>query len=429
MKPRTKQEKEVIALSQTLKPMTDKQHQWAKSALSYKAHSTGKAQWCTACGEVMPHGLTTCPHCGATLEVFVTRRRQDRLNYYATIHTTCRGYQVARYFLVKHEAHKGYAPDREVSEVCQEWLNVATGEPTILAKDVTMNPMYYDIWKTDSAMSVKPYPTNYHTRAWRRYHIYSEVEKWERLQPILKRNGAQRKDMGVQPMELYRHLLTDHIAEELAKTQPSLLAEHIIRGSIEQRIHAVRICNRNGYTITDGAMWLDYIRQLERLGYDTHNAHYVCPQDLVASHNEMTRRIERIEAKQRAKNEQERIKRELDDVRKAESLYKRLHKKYLAIFFGNENIEISVAKSVKDIYEEGKAMHHCVYACGYHKRENSLILFARDKATGGRIETIEVDLSNFKVAQSRGVCNQLTPQHDEILALCQANMHLIRAAA
>ena len=54
-----------------------------------------------------------------------------------------------------------------------------------------------------------------------------------------------------------------------------------------------------------------------------------------------------------------------------------------------------------EFYEEGKAMHHCVYTNAYYNDENSLILSAR--IDGERIETVEVDLQTLKVVQSRGV--------------------------
>lgn len=77
--------------------------------------------------------------------------------------------------------------------------------------------------------------------------------------------------------------------------------------------------------------------------------------------------------------------------------------------------------------DEGEAMHHCVHKMGYYKKENSLILSAKDKK-GKRIETIEIDLKTFRVVQSRGVNNDNTPKHDEIIRLVNNNMDLIRKA-
>lgn len=85
-------------------------------------------------------------------------------------------------------------------------------------------------------------------------------------------------------------------------------------------------------------------------------------------------------------------------------------------------------QSVADMAEEGAKMRHCVYENGYYKKDESLILSARDH-DGNRIETIEVSLKTYDVVQSRGVCNKNTEWHNEIVNLVRSNMHLIRGVA
>lgn len=87
-------------------------------------------------------------------------------------------------------------------------------------------------------------------------------------------------------------------------------------------------------------------------------------------------------------------------------------------------IIVKVLQSVDEFYEEGKAMHHCVYANAYYNNENSLILSARIDER--RIETVEVDLRTLKVVQSRGVCNSNTEYHDRIIKLVEDNAEQIR---
>lgn len=98
-------------------------------------------------------------------------------------------------------------------------------------------------------------------------------------------------------------------------------------------------------------------------------------------------------------------------------------------FFGMEitdgNITIRPLESITQFYQEGKAMHHCVFSMGYYKKNNSLILSAKDKE-GRRLETIELNLSTFKVVQSRAVCNNTTPYHNHIIRLVEKNINLIR---
>ena len=168
-------------------------------------------------------------------------------------------------------------------------------------------------------------------------------------------------------------------------------------------------------------MWFDYLSLLSYFHLDTHNAHYVCPADLKAEHDKLLRRKERVEAKLE-------LQKRLEETRKWEKSYRESKERFFGICFGNEEIVITVIQSVAEMLEEGKAMHHCVYSMGYHKKPYSLILSAKDM-NGNRIETIEIDLKTFKIIQSRGVNNSNTDKHEDILQLVRENMNLIMKAA
>lgn len=185
--------------------------------------------------------------------------------------------------------------------------------------------------------------------------------------------------------------------------------------------HSIRIANRNRYIVKDASMWYDYLDLLAYFHLDTHNAHYVCPADLKSENDRLLERKKRIEEKAA-------IERKIAEAKKWESEYRKAKGKYFGICFGNEDIVITVISSVAEMAEEGEKMHHCVYSMGYYKKENSLILSAKDR-NGNRIETIELNLKTFKVVQSRGVCNSNTDRHDEILNLVQKNINLIKQAA
>lgn len=68
-------------------------------------------------------------------------------------------------------------------------------------------------------------------------------------------------------------------------------------------------------------------------------------------------------------------------------------------------------------------MHHCVFTNEYYRRNDSLILSAT--MDGRRLETVEVSLSRLKIEQSRGVNNENSPYHSQIVKLVQRNMPLI----
>ena len=93
----------------------------------------------------------------------------------------------------------------------------------------------------------------------------------------------------------------------------------------------------------------------------------------------------------------------------------------------DEDIVIRPLESVTQFYQEGKAMHHCVYQNGYYKRKDCIILSAQKD--GKRLETVEVSLKTFKIVQSRSVCNGTSDYHDRIVNLVNCNMWMIRRAA
>lgn len=69
-------------------------------------------------------------------------------------------------------------------------------------------------------------------------------------------------------------------------------------------------------------------------------------------------------------------------------------------------------------------MHHCVFSASYYLNEESLIFSAT--INGERVETVEFSLDEFRVVQSRGVCNKNTEYHDRIVSLVNSNADIIR---
>ena len=110
--------------------------------------------------------------------------------------------------------------------------------------------------------------------------------------------------------------------------------------------------------------------------------------------------------------------------KKVAKRYEVARKCFMGMVLSDGKVVIKVLPTVKDIMQEGEAMHHCVFAAGYYKRLDSLLLTA--KVNGERAETIEVDLKRYQLVQSRGVCNQNSKFHDEIVNLINEKMNVIR---
>ena len=142
--------------------------------------------------------------------------------------------------------------------------------------------------------------------------------------------------------------------------------------------------------------------------------------DQHAAHERMVARLWKI-------REREEREKRLAEIAGLEADYLKTKGKFFGICFGNESLVVTVIQSVADIEAEGRAMRHCVFENEYYKKDDSLILSAKDK-DGNRLETIEVNTKTFQVMQSRGVCNKNTPHHEEIINLVNSNMNLIRQA-
>ena len=98
--------------------------------------------------------------------------------------------------------------------------------------------------------------------------------------------------------------------------------------------------------------------------------------------------------------------------------------KFFGLKITDGNITVRPLESITQFYQEGKAMHHCVYTNEYYKRNDCLILSARIGEK--RIETIEISLKTFEIIQSRGICNKNTEYHERIMSIVRKNLNLIR---
>lgn len=441
MKPKSKIQHEVVALSATLPPLTPAQQQWAREHCFARMGYVCKGYvWCSECGRQTPLNTPelsvtvgvdtthTCPCCGAKLKLQTSTRRRYHDSVYYQVITTCRGYQVVRSFIAERYGTLGSEPYYEIREAVQNWIN-AEGHEEVIARPTAYSPSgCYDLWQFHKPMELRAKGRThggwgYYTD---KYDIAGAcIYPHRRLLPLVKRNGYTGRNTRLPENDHIRLLLTDREAEALEKNrQFALLAYKNTRDVPKFRMphrHAIAIANRHRYIVRDATMWLDYLDALQFLGLDTHNPVYVCPRNLKDAHDKMMRRKRRIENEQ-IRREKARRAAEYEDQ------YRRDKGRYFGIAFSGDGITVSVLTSVEQIAAEGEAMHHCVYSANYYRRADSLILSARD-STGARLETLEVSLKTFKVVQSRGRCNQNTARHQDILDLLERNMNLIRKAA
>lgn len=417
MKPRNKFEKAVLAQSKSLRPITKRQMNWAfRECINHYAYRLPKGRTtCMDCGHswlmAKPTDNCTCPMCRARLKVRHTFERKFQQKQYFTVLTTSGEYQVLRMFLLIVEMEKGCKAKPYALEIGQYWWNVQ-GRMAVVGIQRVLG-RYIDTFSFGSPLAIRNDNDAYS-------HIaYSPIYPKFKVLDVLRRNGFGGDFHDIVPTKLIPALLSDSRAETLMKARQHSMLRHYLtsRFDMERYWASVKICIRNGYTISDGSIWRDTIDLLRHFGKDTNSPKYVCPSDLKAEHDRlMHKRNKEIERK----NLEERIR----QAKKHEKAYRKLKGIFFGIAFTDGTLQVRVLESVAEFAAEGTELHHCVFSNSYFLEKNSLILSAT--IDGKRIETVEVSLKTLEVVQSRGLHNSNTEYHDRIVNLVNSNVNLIR---
>lgn len=382
MKPRNKIQREVVALSATLRPISNKQKEW-----------------------------------GITHSYTEKERTYEKTIYrYFVMSSRVNDWQVCRFFQIRKQRQL-----YDVIEPVRLWFNT-DGHMEIEAMNRFCMSGRIDSWIIDSDLSLKQAPLPYRDYT---QMLPISASKVTSALPILKRNGLKGSFHNMQPRDVIEGLLKNNMFETLWKCgQLSLLQALAYNWSRDynnaDKVTAIKIALRHGYKVTDGRMWLDMIGLLLRAHKDIRNPKFVCPIDLKKGHDQALDWCNRYEELQRKISERNKL---IED-KNAAKRYEEARRRFSGLKLTDGTIVIQALPTVKDIMQEGNAMHHCVFAAGYYKRLDSLLLTA--KVNGVRAETIEVNLKRYELVQSRGVCNQNSKYHDEIVNLVNENMNVIR---
>lgn len=444
MRPRNEREREVVRLSGKLPSLTKAKILWGvENIVPHIIYTTGKRCWCTACGHsfnVKEIGEThECPNCHRIGKVENSRKRINRGFEYLQVITTFKGWQVIRYILFKWESRIGENLETDTMTVMEKWCR--PGQPMVTLASLTkMLPYWHDQpYSEYSPISIKnPSYSSYWNTEWMKVKIYPRLN----LLPIYLKCGYSKAMFA-------RYCAEDIFGKIFAIPHFEALFK---RGELKE-LHdkmddlykfskywpSIKVALRHGFDPYKkvkyiGNYW-DYLSMLRFLRKDMRSPYYVAPKDWDDMHlriaheaNRKRRKMmearERAEAIRRAQMEEERLKQEKAGKRS----FARRIKKFAGLLIVGDGLNIAPLMTIKEFAEEGAAMHHCVFSNAYYKKTNSLILSAKDDA-GNRVETIEVDLQNWKVLQSHGVKNSYTTRHDDIINLVTENMAAIQAAS
>lgn len=438
MKARSKLHREVLELSSTLPVLNKRDMDDARRAFA-QVFVGKRSAWCGCCGKVWESDLwdrgrkkhETCPHCGAKGKIVRSAAKiVNKGKYYVTFVRRCGDWQVIRVALCERSIRKEDRVWGDVqnewwcSEVYQRWMKPGV-VPVIVGLTVHGLTGYIcDVWNCNSRWEIRQ--EHY------RYELEGDVCGKVELLPIVRRNGLTKiqDDCSVRG-QLFR-IMNEPKAEILMKGgQRALMRYMISTGPVEiERLWApIRVAMRNGYIIRDVSLWIDMVDALSRCGKDTRNPHHICPSDLRKAHDEAMdmddRRLDRL-ARQKAEEERLKSARSvLNDADKQTSYEKKVGR-WLGVRIKEKDIEIRPLRTIQEFFEEGEAMHHCVFKNKYYERSRTLVLTARVK--GIRQETIELDTKTWSVIQCRGKHNQDSRYHDQILRVLGKNMDKLRKA-
>lgn len=429
MKPKTKAQFRVVEMSQYVSTVKDEVYDWAKKeCLEHRAYATKNNILCLDCGEnfspkLVSRNKATCPNCKTKVQVKQSRCTTDRqVNYFAVTELVV-GYQVVRNFEIIVNYKKGRPADYFIHEILQYWISPDK-------KLVMFGKKHHNNWCMDSwsgPMEIRTDSPSYYGAKYdvyaRKYHPSSVIDY------DYSKYGIDHNLSGITFLEAIRLLPNNPKAETLLKAREyDLLAYYNNQSGLVSRYwDSIKIAMRHKYKIKDASMYFDYLDFLRYFNKDLHSPKYLCPKNLHREHNRLMKKKQETQRLQDLEQERQKIIERQKNLEKAVVQYVQQKKKFFGLEFKHKNITIKVLQSVEEFLEEGSELEHCVYRNEYYLKEDSLILSAR--VNGKRTETIEVILSKLKIEQSRGLNNDPTPYHNQIVELVKSNINKIQKLA
>lgn len=427
MKPRTKAHIRIVEMSKYVSYVSKEVGNWAKKeCLEHRAAATKSKVLCFDCGEVFSPDLVsrnkaTCPNCKTKVQVKKSLKTTDnQVNYFAITEIIAE-YQVVRNFEIKAFYKKGKPADYCIKEILQYWIQP---DKKYFMFGLSHNTQgFCDSWSGE--MEIRTESNSYYSRG--KYDVYARMYyPGSLVKNEYKKYGIDYNLKGISFLDAIRLLPNNPKSETLLKAKEyELLALYNDKSYlINTYWDTIKICFRNKFKIKDTSMYFDYLDLLKYFKKDLYSSKYVCPKNLHSEHNKLMKKKREILRLQAIEDEKLKVIKRQQKLEQAIVQYIERNQKFFDLEFTKGNISISVLKSIDEFKEEGDELKHCVYTNGYYLKEKSLILSA--KVDGKRAETIELKLPELKIEQSRGLNNESTPHHDDILNIVKNNLNKIR---
>lgn len=425
MKPTTKFHKDILKESRKLRPVTKAQAQWAIGEcfehFAFRVQSGNTT--CMDCGHTWhsdeTSGKCVCPRCGRELTLETTRKQKASGKMYFNVLGMHGKYQTLRMFAIFAEMRKGKKAEYSIVEIGQYWV-APNGQCAVIGLRRSMS-YYVDCFAYGSPMEIRSKDDVFADIA-RDFPMYPKMK----IIPSLHIDVMGNKFFNMSPARCISRFLSQPQLETLMKNDTEQVFKYFLNRPYDCRMcwASYKIAKRHHYEITDLGLWCDYIKMLQTCKKDTHNPHYICPDNLRQAHNIYHKKVMAIEERRRREADIRRKEKEALAEQEKRDSFLILKSKFFGLVISDGEIEVKVLESVEEFIEEGDVQHICVGTAMYYGKKDSLILSAR--INGKRIETVEVSLETLSVIQCRGACNQNTEYHDRIVDLVNSNARLIK---
>ena len=450
MRPRNSVERHLVEVAGCLPPLPKEVIEWAKQNIFekvayYKERYRKSTVWCQNCGHyepcdgwlVMQGHMWECPQCHTQCEV-----RNTKVHFCPTTTVRCISFfdiqdakQCIRTFeLTMTLSGMGNAPVYAAAERYQNWI-LENGVEKITSRPYSRGYNFHK-WHPESGYTIQT-----HNARNSGYYTYDDMYEPSDnyIYPKVKVAGYL-KEKGITAVMLKKVLkvkshfnvcalvkkwMKEPYYETLWKMGEGAMFRRFAMCDdvkLEDYKDSIRVAKRHGYEFRDASMWVDYVKEMRELGMDDRSPKYLCPEDLRKAHARTSERLRR-------RRDAEAWKREIEKIEGYEEDYAKKVAPWAGIVLESGDIVIYPFPTVREVYEEGEALHHCIYKMGYYRRDGILLLTARKRDTGARLESIEYRLSDGAILQSRGLKNEHTEYHKDIIKIINDNKETLRRKA
>lgn len=373
--------------------------------------------------------IATCPHCGKPMQIICGASRERKLEDVVGFSATMGEWRIDRFYISTEFCKIGQKSETQVHEIAQRWTH---RDGNVYHYCSPKGGLYYSkFWRWYAPWRFVEQSPECDNDWWNGEERYDTPADFSLDKELTMRGISLDALHGLKLTQILRYMNDDSHFETLWKQGDWEIAK-FFKKDLSWYWPQIRIARNHGYKIDNLTEWKDLISLLRGHHKDIRNPKFICPANLHEAHQaELTEaeRRERIRQEIWRREADERHRREAEEAMKTraqknEEYIKRMQK-YFDISIPANGFTIVVLQSIDDFEREGSMLKHCVFRCGYYQHANSLILSARDK-DNNPIETIEVNLQSFQIAQCYGLNDTYTPMHKAILKAMNENMWRVK---